>query len=187
VVLLSGEGRDRQIQASPPRLMEGLTAEPTHAAPFIFCSPQHTDSAFYIRSSGSFERAAGFAHGDHIANKAGQARCAAGARPRTSRQDAALLAEMLSLSQRRTLPPLWSLFPNSAGRRRWRALGVQLETLARSSPVLMIFEDAHWGDPPPAWKRFGRTVGPESRPLRVAVDRDVPAGVRAALDRNSRM
>ena len=53
--------------------------------------------------------------------------------------------------------PLWSLFPNSAGRKRWQALGVQLETLARSSPVLMIFEDAHWGDPT-SLEAFGRTV-----------------------------
>ena len=53
--------------------------------------------------------------------------------------------------------PLWSLFPNSAGRKRWQALGVQLETLARSSPVLMILEDAHWGDPT-SLEAFGRTV-----------------------------
>ena len=49
------------------------------------------------------------------------------------------------------------MFPNSAGRKRWQALGVQLETLARSSPVLMIFEDAHWGDPT-SLEAFGRTV-----------------------------
>src|SRR6185503_2854598 len=32
-----------------------------------------------------------------------------------------------------------------------------LEDLARSSPVLMIFEDAHWGDPT-TLEAFGRTV-----------------------------
>jgi hypothetical protein len=37
------------------------------------------------------------------------------------------------------------------------ALGVQLETLARSSPVLEIFEDVHWGDPT-SLEAFGRTV-----------------------------
>ena len=37
------------------------------------------------------------------------------------------------------------------------ALGVQLEALARSSPVLMIVEDAHWGDPT-SLEAFGREV-----------------------------
>jgi len=32
-----------------------------------------------------------------------------------------------------------------------------LETLASSSPVLMILEDAHWGDPT-SLEAFGRTV-----------------------------
>ena len=32
-----------------------------------------------------------------------------------------------------------------------------METLARSSPVLMIVEDAHWGDPT-SLEAFGRTV-----------------------------
>ena len=37
------------------------------------------------------------------------------------------------------------------------ALGVQLEALARSSPVLMIVEDVHWGDPT-SLEAFGRAV-----------------------------
>jgi predicted ATPase len=37
------------------------------------------------------------------------------------------------------------------------ALGVQLEALARSSPVLMILEDAQWADPT-SLEAFGRTV-----------------------------
>ena len=53
--------------------------------------------------------------------------------------------------------PLWSLFPNSAGRKCWRHSVVQLEALARSSPVLMIVEDAHWSDPT-SLEAFGRTV-----------------------------
>jgi predicted ATPase len=59
--VLSGEagiGKSRLSAA----LMEGLTAEP-HTRLRYFCSPQHTDSAFYP-IIGQFERAAGFAHGD---------------------------------------------------------------------------------------------------------------------------
>jgi predicted ATPase len=37
------------------------------------------------------------------------------------------------------------------------ALDLQLKTLAHSSPVLMIFEDAHWTDPTSS-EAFGRVV-----------------------------
>jgi class 3 adenylate cyclase len=61
VVLLSGEagiGKSRLSAA----LMEDIAAEP-HTRLRYFCSPQHTDSAFYPLI-GQFERAAGFAQGD---------------------------------------------------------------------------------------------------------------------------
>ena len=61
VVLLSGEagiGKSR-LTAS---LMERLAGEP-HTRLRYFCSPQHTDSAFYP-VIGQMERAAGFAHDD---------------------------------------------------------------------------------------------------------------------------
>jgi predicted ATPase len=35
----------------------------------------------------------------------------------------------------------------------------QVERLARQCPVLMIFEDAHWGDPT-SLEAFGRTIDP---------------------------
>ena len=61
VVLLSGEpgiGKSRLTAA----LLERLTTEP-HTRLRYFCSPQHTDSAFYPIIS-QMERAAGFAHDD---------------------------------------------------------------------------------------------------------------------------
>jgi hypothetical protein len=61
VVLLSGEagiGKSR-LTAS---LMERVTGEP-HTRLRYFCSPQHTDSAFYP-ITGQMERAAGFVHDD---------------------------------------------------------------------------------------------------------------------------
>ena len=76
VVLLSGEagiGKSRLTAA----LLERLASEP-HTRLRYFCSPQHTDSAFYPIIS-QMERAAGMAHDDTAASKARQARCGAGA------------------------------------------------------------------------------------------------------------
>jgi hypothetical protein len=59
--LLSGEpgiGKSRMTAA----LLERVAAEP-HTRLRYFCSPQHTDSAFYPIIS-QMERAAGFAHDD---------------------------------------------------------------------------------------------------------------------------
>ena len=61
VVLLSGEagiGKSRLTAA----LLERLAGEP-HTRLRYFCSPQHTDSAFYP-IIGQMERAAGLAHDD---------------------------------------------------------------------------------------------------------------------------
>ena len=160
VVLLSGEagiGKSRLSAA----LMEALTAEP-HTRLRYFCSPQHTDSAFYPLI-GQFERAAGFAHGDTPQTKLGNLDALL-AQTSTSRQDAALLAEMLSLPNDGRYPALEPV-PEQRRQETLEALGVQLETLARSSPVLMILEDAHWGDPT-SLEVFGRTVD-QIRTLRV--------------------
>src|SRR5208337_3265316 len=54
------------------------------------------------------------------------------------------------------------LIPEQRRQKTLEALGVQLETLARSSPVLMIFEDAQWGDPT-SLEAFGRMVDPIDR------------------------
>ena len=77
VVLLSGEagiGKSRLTAA----LLERLATEP-HTRLRYFCSPQHTDSAFYP-IIGQMERAAGFAHDDTPQSEARQARCAARAK-----------------------------------------------------------------------------------------------------------
>jgi class 3 adenylate cyclase len=94
VVLLSGEagiGKSRLTAA----LLERLASEP-HTRLRYFCSPQHTDSALYpiIRQ---MERAAGFAHDDQPKEKLDKLDALL-ARTSTSKQDATLFAEMLSLS-----------------------------------------------------------------------------------------
>jgi len=152
VVLLSGEagiGKSRLAAA----LMEALAAEP-HTRLRYFCSPQHTDSAFYP-IIGQLERAAGFARGDTPQTKLDKLDALL-AQTATSRQDAALLAEMLSLRNDGRYPAL-ELAPEQRRQKTLAALDAQLETLARSSPVLMIFEDAHWSDPT-SLEAFGRTV-----------------------------
>jgi class 3 adenylate cyclase/predicted ATPase len=151
-VLLSGEagiGKSRLSAA----LMEAIAVEP-HTRLRYFCSPQHTDSAFYP-IIGQLERAAGFAHGDTLQTKLDKFDTLL-ARTSTSRQDAALLAEMLSLPNDGRYPALEPV-PEQRRQKTLAALGVQLETLAGSSPVLEIFEDVHWGDPT-SLEAFGRTV-----------------------------
>ncbi|MBV9061513.1 MAG: adenylate cyclase, partial [Alphaproteobacteria bacterium] len=64
--------------------------------------------------------------------------------------------EMLSLPNDGRYPAL-ELIPEQRRQKTLEALGLQLETLACSRPVLMILEDAHWADPT-SLEAFGRTV-----------------------------
>jgi len=63
---------------------------------------------------------------------------------------------MLSLPNDGRYPAL-ALIPEQRRQRTLDALTSQLAELARQQPVLMIFEDAHWGDPT-SLEVFGRTV-----------------------------
>jgi class 3 adenylate cyclase len=142
VVLLSGEagiGKSRLTVA----LLERLVNEP-HTRLRYFCSPQNTDSAFYA-IIGQMVRAAGLEHDDPTSAKLDKLDALLG-QTSTSKQDAALLAELLSLSNDGRYPAL-DLAPQPRRQKTLDALSLQLEVLTRSSPVLMIFEDAHWADP----------------------------------------
>ena len=142
VVLLSGEagiGKSRLTAA----LLERLAAEP-HIRLRYFCSPQHTDSAFYP-VIGRMERAAGFMHDDTPQAKLDKLEAVL-AQTSTSKQDAALFAEMLSLPNDGRYPAR-ELEPQQRRQKTLEALTAQVEALSRQSPLLMIFEDAHWTDP----------------------------------------
>jgi predicted ATPase/class 3 adenylate cyclase len=142
VVLLSGEpgiGKSRLTAA----LMERLASEP-HTRLRDFCSPQHTDSALYPIIS-QMERAAGFTHEDTPQQKLDKLDALL-AQTFTPQQHAALFAEMLSLPNDERYPPI-ELTPQQRREQTLEALTAQVEVLARSNPVLMIFEDAHWIDP----------------------------------------
>jgi class 3 adenylate cyclase/predicted ATPase len=152
VVLLSGEpgiGKSRLTAA----LLERITAEP-HTRLRYFCSPQHTDSALYP-IIGQMERAARFTHTDTEQVKLDKLDAVL-ALTSTSKQDAALFAEMLSLPNDGRYPAL-ELDPQQRRQKTLEALFAQVETFVRKNPVLMIFEDAHWTDPT-SLEAFGRTV-----------------------------
>ena len=75
----------------------------------------------------------------------------------TSKQDAALVAEMLSLPNDGRYPALDELEPQQRRQKTLEALTAQVEALSRQNPLLMIFEDAHWTDPS-SLEVFGRVI-----------------------------
>src|SRR5208283_435619 len=102
VVLLSGEpgiGKSRLTAA----LLEAIGPEP-HARLRNFCSPQHTDSALFP-TIGQIERAAGFTRDDTLQAKLDKLDALL-AQSSTPAQDAALIAEMLSLPNDGRYPTL---------------------------------------------------------------------------------
>jgi class 3 adenylate cyclase len=152
VGLLSGEpgiGKSRLTAA----LLERLSAEP-HTRLRYFCSPQHTDSALYPIIS-QMERAAGFTHQDALQAKLDKLE-AVFSQSFTTRHDAALFAELLSLPNDGRYPTL-ELTPQERRQKTLEALRAQLEALSHINPVLMIFEDAHWIDPT-SLEALGRAV-----------------------------
>ena len=153
VVLLSGEpgiGKSRSTAA----LLERLASEP-HTRLRYFCSPQHTDSALYPMIS-QMERAAGFAHDDASQTKLDKLDNLL-AQSFTPRQEAALIAEILSLPNDGRYPTLELAAPQRR-EKTLEALTAQVEALSRSKPVLMMFEDVHWSDPT-SLEALGRIVG----------------------------
>ena len=152
VVLLSGEpgiGKSRLTAA----LLERLAGEP-HTRLRYFCSPQHTDSAFYPIIS-QMERAAGFAHDDTAQAKLDKLDALL-AQSFDPRQDAALFAEMLSLPNDGRYPDARTGPAAAAAENPGSAYCANGGAVA-TNPVLMIFEDAHWIDPT-SLEALGRTV-----------------------------
>jgi class 3 adenylate cyclase/predicted ATPase len=142
VVLLSGEagiGKSRLMAG----LLERLAAEP-HTRLRYFCSPQHTNSSFYP-IIGQIERNAGLTRDDTPHAKLDKVDAML-AQTSTCRQDSALFSEMLALPNDGRYPAL-DLTPQQRRQKTLDALVVQIEALAHSNPVLMLFEDAHWSDP----------------------------------------
>ena len=142
VVLLSGEpgiGKSRLTAA----LLEHIGTEP-HGHLRCFCSPHHADSALYP-IIGHLERAARLVYNDGLQTKLDKLDRLL-AQTATSKEEAALLAEMLSLPNDGRYPSLQHT-PEQRRQKTLETLLSQAEVLARQNPVLMVFEDAHWSDP----------------------------------------
>jgi class 3 adenylate cyclase/predicted ATPase len=141
-VLLSGEagiGKSRLTAA----LLERLAAEPPARLRY-FCSPQHTDSAFYPVIA-QMERAAGFLREDTSRAKLDKLDRLL-TQTATPAEDAALFAEMLSLPNNGRYPAS-ALTPQQRRQKTLEALVARIAALARHIPLLIVFEDAHWSDP----------------------------------------
>jgi class 3 adenylate cyclase/predicted ATPase len=140
VVLISGEpgiGKSRLTAA----LLQAIRSEP-HTTVRCFCSPYDQDSALHPLIV-QLERAAGWARGDTADQKLDKLGrlLLPGAR---DDEEITLLAELMSLPN--SAHEL-NLSPQRKREKLFEALLHQFESLARSQPVLMVFEDAHWIDP----------------------------------------
>lgn len=140
--LISGEagiGKSRLTAA----LLDRLAPEP-HVRLRYFCSPRHTDSAFYPFAA-QMERAAGISPTHSPETKLDKLDGLLETSS-VSPDDAALFADMLSLSPEGRYPTA-TLTPSQRRRKMLEALVTHIAAMARTAPVLMIFEDAHWSDP----------------------------------------
>ena len=151
-VLFSGEAGIGKSRLTATFLQQ--IRDERHARLRCFCSPQRTDSALFP-TIGQLERAAGFRLDDTAKAKLDKLDILL-ARSATSPHDCALLAELLSLPNDGRYPTL-TFDPQQRRKKTLEALVTQIESLARSEPVLIIFEDAHWTDPT-SLELFGRIV-----------------------------
>jgi len=143
VVLVSGEpgiGKSRLAQT----LLERLSSEP-HTRLRLFCSPHHQDSALYPTIT-QLERASGFRREDTVEQRLDKLETVLSQATTGLGEALPLLAALLSLptGERHTHP---NFTPQKQKEKTLQALVAQVEGLAARQPVLMLFEDAHWGDP----------------------------------------
>jgi class 3 adenylate cyclase/tetratricopeptide (TPR) repeat protein len=140
VVLVSGEPGIGKSRLSAT-LSQRIESEP-HTRLRYFCSPHHQDSALYPFIV-QLERAAGFAREDGVEQKLVKLRDLLAPAARGD-DEIELLAELLSLP---SAAAELNLSPQRKREKLLEAFLHQLEALALSRPVLMVFEDAHWVDP----------------------------------------
>lgn len=140
VVLISGEpgiGKSRLTAAVSQAIQNDQ-----HIRLRYFCSPYHQHSTLYP-FIGQLERAASFTRDDKVEEKLGklQQLLSSGVR---GDNEIEFVAELLSLPNSAAH---FNLSPQRKREKLLKALLQQLEALAQSQPVFMVFEDAHWIDP----------------------------------------
>ncbi len=140
VIVLGGEpgiGKSRITQAFRERVED----EP-HTRLRYQCSPYHTNSALHPVIE-QIERAAGFTRDDEPDNKLNKLDKLEQLIPNGAGR--ALIASLLSLPVERYAALAMS--PQKQKEETLRMLAEQVTALAADTPVLLIFEDAHWIDP----------------------------------------
>jgi class 3 adenylate cyclase/predicted ATPase len=143
VVLISGEsgiGKSRIAQT----ILDRLSSEP-HTRLRYFCSPHHQDSALYPAIT-QLERAAGFRREDTGEQRLAKMEAVLARASSDLRQTVPLLAALLSIPTGDRYEPL-NLSPQKQKEKTLQTFVAQVEGLAARQPVLMVVEDAHWGDP----------------------------------------
>jgi class 3 adenylate cyclase/tetratricopeptide (TPR) repeat protein len=143
VVLLAGEpgiGKSRIAES----LLLKLEGEP-HVRLRYFCSPHHIHSALYPFIA-QLEEAGGFEPGDGAGARLDKLEALLKPTARNVPQDLALIAELLAVPVNGRYPVV-DVSPQQKREMTLTALLNQLAGIAAQSPVLIIFEDAHWIDP----------------------------------------
>jgi class 3 adenylate cyclase/tetratricopeptide (TPR) repeat protein len=141
VVSISGEpgiGKSRLTRA----LREQIGAE-RYTMLRYQCSPYHINSSLYPISE-QIEFVAGFVRDDNAEQKLDKLEAILAGTPRQRVAAAPLLAAMLSLPVDRY--PALDLSPLKRKEKTLEALADQVEALSERTPVLLLFEDAHWID-----------------------------------------
>ncbi|HUH86322.1 MAG TPA: adenylate/guanylate cyclase domain-containing protein [Stellaceae bacterium] len=142
IVLVSGEagiGKSRIAQT----IVERVSGEP-HTILRLFCSPHHQDSALYPAIT-QLERAAGFRREDTPEQRLAKLESVLAQATRRLGEAVPLLAALLSIPTNGRYSPV-ALSPQKQKEKTLQALVAQVEGLARRQPLLIIVEDAHWGD-----------------------------------------
>ena len=142
IVLISGEAGIGKSRLSA--WLAEQVADASHTRLRYQCSPYHRDSALYPFVQ-QFERAAGIAPQEAPEVKLDKLEKVVGLATDRVGEVAPLIASMLSIPLGTRYPAL-NLSPAQQRRQTLSALLDQMEGLAKRQPVLIVFEDAHWGD-----------------------------------------
>ena len=142
IVLISGEAGIGKSCFSA-WLAEQAADEP-HTRLRYQCSPFHRDSALYPFVQ-QLERTAQIAPDESPQCKLGKLETVIGLATARPQEITPLIASLLSIPLDGRYPAL-SLSPAQQRRQTLSALLDQMEGLARQTPLLMLFEDAHWAD-----------------------------------------
>ena len=135
-----GIGKSRLTQA----LRTSLDAD-SFTLMRYYCTPYRQSSAFYPITS-QIERAAGISRDDALDIKLDKLETLVKSTEPDYLAVVPLFANLLSIASEERYGPL-KMSPQQQKERTFEAFERQLRGLAKSKPVLVIYEDLHWSDP----------------------------------------